>query len=118
MKFEARQKAAKSFAKKNNAAGDQGILHGDMGLLWDRLDDNSVDLFLTDPPYMDFSLYERLSELAAAKLKPGGLCLAYCGQMFLPKTMDALGKHLATEKDKATVLIARKRLAEMATTES
>jgi hypothetical protein len=91
-KYEARQRAAKSFAKKNSGSGN--ILHGDMGLLWDRLDDNSVDLFLTDPPYMKADLYERLSELAAAKLKPGGLCLAYCGQMYLPDALNALAKHL------------------------
>lgn len=92
VKYEVRQKAAKSFARKNS--GKRNILHGDMGLLWDRLDDNSVDLFLTDPPYMDAVLYERLSELAAAKLKPGGLCLAYCGQMYLPNALNALAKHL------------------------
>ena len=41
----------------------------------------------TDPPYGQVALYERLAELAAAKLKPGGLCLAYAGQFYLPEVM-------------------------------
>lgn len=65
-----------------------------MTILWDRLKDNSVGLFLTDPAYADVKAYERLAGLAAAKLKPGGLCLAYAGQMYLPDVMAVMGKHL------------------------
>jgi DNA modification methylase len=65
-----------------------------MRLLWDRLKDNSVDLFLTDPIYNDVAAYERLAELAGAKLKAGGLCLAYAGQMYLPQVLAAMAKHL------------------------
>jgi site-specific DNA-methyltransferase (adenine-specific) len=73
-----------------------GIITGDNKLLWKRLEDESVDLFFTDPPYGKSSLksYSDLAELAAAKLKPSGLCLAYCGQMFLPQVIDAMSKHL------------------------
>jgi hypothetical protein len=71
--------------KAGRTGGDQNILVGDMGILWNRLKDNSADLFLTDPIYADVPAYERLAELAAAKLKPGGLCLAYAGQMHLPQ---------------------------------
>lgn len=39
------------------------------------LDDDSVALILTDPPY-EFEHYEKLAELASATLVPGGLCLA------------------------------------------
>lgn len=35
-----------------------------------------------------------MAELAAAKLKPGGLCLAYVGQLFLPQIMQQMGDHL------------------------
>jgi len=52
-------------------------------------------LFLTDPPYGEPALYGRLAELAAAKLKPGGLCLAYAGQFHLPTVMEEMGRHLA-----------------------
>jgi hypothetical protein len=70
------------------------ILTGDASRLFDYLDDESVDLFLTDPPYDEIQLYEELSELAKAKLKPGGLCLAYCGQWYLPQVLEAMASHL------------------------
>jgi 16S rRNA G966 N2-methylase RsmD len=70
------------------------ILTGDFGRLFDRLEDSSVDLILTDPPYSEIDLYGRLAELAAAKLKPGCLCLAYCGQYHLPDILEAMGRHL------------------------
>jgi DNA methylase/ParB-like nuclease family protein len=90
-----RNRAAKAFARKATASSkDNNILIGSMDLLWDRLDDDSVDLFLTDPPYKDIQLYESLAELAAAKLKPGRLCLAYSGQFYLPEVMEAMSQHL------------------------
>jgi hypothetical protein len=82
-------------AKKARRPGsDQDIIIGDMGFLWKRLVDDSVDLFLTDPVYNDFRAYERLAELAAAKLKPGRLCLAYAAQMYLPQVLAAMARHL------------------------
>ena len=89
---EQRQKAAVAFARQSNDDGD--ILIGDMGILQDRLADGSADIFLTDPPYAEVGLYERLAELAAAKLKPGGFCLAYTGQFHLPEVIAAMGKYL------------------------
>ena len=89
---EQRQKAAVAFARQSNDDGD--ILVGDLGLLWERLKDAEADTFLTDPPYGQVELYERLAELAAAKLKPGGLCLAYAGQFHFDEVMAAMAKHL------------------------
>ncbi|MHB1030050.1 MAG: DNA methyltransferase [Pirellulaceae bacterium] len=89
------QQAAKAFARKASPAQGQGILVGSMELLWDRLEDNSVDLFLTDPPYAQVELYEQLAELAAAKLKPGKLCLAYSGQLHLATVMQVMSLHLS-----------------------
>jgi hypothetical protein len=91
---ESRHQSAKEFARTTKARRDHGILVGDLGLLWDRLDDDSVDLFLTDPPFDDIEGYERLAELAAAKLKPGRLCLAYTGHMRLPEVLNVMGRHL------------------------
>ena len=54
------------------------------------VDDASVDLILTDPPYSNLDQYERLAEWAAEKLKPGGFCLAYCGQTYLPAVLAAM----------------------------
>jgi hypothetical protein len=89
---EHRQKAARAFARR--VPDDGNIIIGDMGLLWKRLQDSEADLILTDPPYAEVEQYERLAELAAAKLRPGGLCLAYTGQFHLPVVMEAMGKHL------------------------
>ena len=107
------RKALKLIAKKSvrtveealriarDAAGavcDSGgdILTGDMALLWKRLADNSVDLFLTDPPYSASALdsYSELSRLAQEKLKPGGYCIAYSGQINLPQAISRLSRHL------------------------
>ena len=75
---------------------NQNIYTGDYSLLYDKLDDNSVDLFFTDPPYDKDSLdlFEGLAELSQAKLKPGGLCLAYSGQSHLDEIIARMSKHL------------------------
>jgi len=72
------------------------IITGSNSLLWKRLEDDSVDLFFTDPPYGKSSVpcFSELAKLAAAKLKPGSLCLTYTGQMFLPQVIDAMVEHL------------------------
>lgn len=79
-----------------SADDDHGILTGNASQLFDVLQDNSVDLFLTDPPYhlATQETYGLLARLAARKLKPGGLCIAYSGQMFLPDVMHLMGEHL------------------------
>ena len=91
----ARLEAGHEQAKKaRKPGGDQNILVGDMGILWTRLADDSADLFLTDPVYNENKGYEQLADLAAAKLKPSGLCLAYSAQMYLPGVVAAMARHL------------------------
>ena len=94
VKTEVRQRAATAFAHSSKSESNQNILIGDMALIENRLKDDSVDVFLTDPPYAEVSLYGRLAQLALAKLKPGGLCLAYTGQFHLPTIMEEMGSHL------------------------
>jgi SAM-dependent methyltransferase len=89
-----RCRAARAYAAKVKTPADQGVLLGDMGLLWDRLKDDSVDLVFTDPPWSNLECYVRLAQLAAAKLKPGGLCLCYVGKHYLPRVLDAMRPHL------------------------
>jgi DNA (cytosine-5)-methyltransferase 1 len=89
-----RKASARRYADRNGADDDQNILHGDMGLLWERLKDESVKMFLSDPPYAQPELYGRLAELAAAKLAPGGLCLAYCEPGCLIEVTDEMRKYL------------------------
>ncbi len=73
----ARKASARRYASTNGTGNNHDILHGDMKLLAKRLKDGSVKMFLTDPPYAKPELYGRLAALAAAKLKPGGLCLPF-----------------------------------------
>ncbi len=82
-------------ALKTNPAG-VGIYTGDLSLLHQVLQNNSVDLFLTDPIYTSDAvpLYGELAKLAAAKLKPGCFCIAYAGQLHLPEVIAAMSEHL------------------------
>ena len=94
VKNNVRHRAARAFARSGKSASNQNVLIGDMELLEKRLENDSVDLFLTDPPYAEPSLYGRLAELASVKLKPSGLCLAYAGQFHLSTVMEEMGRHL------------------------
>ena len=67
-------------------------LSGNIARLWDNLGDDSVDLFLTDPPYNSIELFGELARLAAAKLKDGGLCLAYWRSTLLASRVGSNGK--------------------------
>jgi len=84
----------KERAKASGPTQGGHILTGPASRLWERLSDSSVDLFLTEPPYSEIECYRELAELAAAKLKPGGLCLAYCGQYHLPSVLEVMGAAL------------------------
>jgi hypothetical protein len=88
------QRRHEAGARRKAPGGDQDILIGAMGRLWGRLADGAADLFFTDPVYQDVAAYDRLAELAARKLKPGGLCLAYTGHLLLPEVLAAMGRHL------------------------
>jgi len=56
------------------------------------VEDESADLIFTDPPYDEASvpLWADLADFAAAKLKDGGLLLAYSGQIWFPQALLAL----------------------------
>ena len=61
-----------------------------------EVEDESVDLILTDPPYsMDaLPLYRDLAEFAERVLKPGRLLIAYSGKLALPDVYDHLTPQL------------------------
>ena len=63
----------------------------------DNLDDNSVDLILTDPPYPKeyLHVWGQLGEVASRVLKPGGYLATYSGQLYLNYVMKSLGEHLS-----------------------
>lgn len=75
---------------------DSSVWHGRMMTEGQKVLDNSVDLIFTDPPYNENSIndYRDLGQFAARVLKPGGLCLAYSGQIFLPQVINALSESL------------------------
>jgi hypothetical protein len=63
-------------------------------LLCNLLDNDSVGLFLTDPPWMKPQLYGELARLAKDKLRPGGLCAAYVGNLCAAAAIVEMSKHL------------------------
>jgi hypothetical protein len=72
------------------------LLHGGFMEAGQQIDDNSVDLVFTDPPYHEehLPLWSDLAFFAARVLKPGGILLAYSGQAFLPRVLNSLSEHL------------------------
>lgn len=72
------------------------ILTGDIKLLYEYLADGSADLFFTDPPYGKETLhiFGEVAQLAEAKLKPTGFCLAYTPHEHLPSVLQLMMQHL------------------------
>jgi hypothetical protein len=93
--LEESRQAKRQVALETNPKGCR-IHTGDLSLLYRMIPNDSADLFLTDPPYHEeaIRLYGQLAELAARKLKPGGLCAVMCGQMYLDRVMQEMAKHL------------------------
>ncbi len=93
--LEESRQAKRQAALETNPRGCR-IHTGDLSLLDRLIPNDSADLFLTDPPYQEeaIRLYGQLAELAARKLKPGGLCAVMCGQMYLDRVMQEMAKHL------------------------
>jgi ParB-like chromosome segregation protein Spo0J len=72
------------------------LLHGNFLEVGSDIADNSVPLIFTDPPYHEkhLELWSNLGSFAARVLKPGGMLLAYSGQIALPQVLNALSEHL------------------------
>ncbi len=73
-----------------------GIHNRDMRDLYSMIENQTVDMFLTDPPYPAkfLPMYGELAKLAAAKLRPGAFCLAYSGQTHLPQVIAEMSQYL------------------------
>jgi len=82
-------------ALKTHVRGE-GIHTGHMRQLFQLLDDDSVDLFITDPPWQRdaLPLYSDLGKLAQQKLKNGGFCLVLCGQLYFNEVIASLSESL------------------------
>jgi hypothetical protein len=73
-----------------------GIACGDFTKLGRLVPSNSVSLLLTDPPYNKDSLYlyAEVSALASRVLAHHGVCLVYCGKMYLKDVLWCMSCHL------------------------
>lgn len=62
----------------------------------DRIEPESIDAIVTDPPYprQYLPLLSDLSAFANYALKPGGDCFVMFGQSYLPEVYQRLGEHL------------------------
>ena len=76
--------------------GNANLLLGDFRENGNKIEDESVDIIFTDPPYAESALplWDALGEFANRTLKPGGVLLSYSGNMYLPQIHAMLGKHL------------------------
>lgn len=68
------------------------IHEGDARELGDKVEPESIDLILTDPPYPKeyLGLYEWLGEFAARTLKPGCYLMAYGAGEYMPQHLNLL----------------------------
>lgn len=90
------EKKADAKRASRAAPADVGVIVGDFREVGDQVEDASVSLIFTDPPYNEdaIELYGALSEFAARVLVPGGWCLAYSGHSHLPQVMAEMCKSL------------------------
>ena len=91
-----KQAAAMEMASMVPSISDRYQLHHANFTEAQRLEDNSVDFIITDPPYPAeyLNVFDGLGLVAANVLKPGGLALVMVGETYLPDIIAMLGKHL------------------------
>ncbi|CAN7370137.1 DNA methyltransferase [Knoellia sp. LjRoot47] len=91
-----RRDAAQHVAPVTTVGDRATVAHCDIRDL--PVDPGTADLILTDPDYtaagMAAGTFEDLAEMASVWLRPGGLLVAYSGQMHLPDAITALGRRL------------------------
>jgi hypothetical protein len=82
-------------AMKTNPSESQ-VHIGDLSLLYRLIPDGSADLFMTEPPQgrNQIPLYGKVAKLAQRKLKAGGLCAVFCGQLFFDQVFAEMTRHL------------------------
>lgn len=85
---------AASLVTTTSTSEDVKIIHGDFRNV--PLDENSIDIIITDPPYPSefLPLWTDLAVYANKVLKPSGLLIAYSGELHLKECMDALSSQL------------------------
>jgi DNA modification methylase len=87
------KKAGKQFKSNHHLK----IVHSDFYKWCNKnIDQNSIDLILTDPPYGQehLPLYSQLGEVAQRVLKPSGWLITYCNVKFIPEITNTLSEYL------------------------
>ena len=94
MKREEQKKLAEQFETGTPIDDRWKLIHNDFQDV--RLEAESVDVIITDPPYPHeyIPLFESLSAFSFRALKPGGSLLIMIGQSYLPEIISTLAKHL------------------------
>ena len=92
------ERQKKSVSTKDPVIGEARIdlRHGDFKEVLSDIEDGSVSLLLTDPPYGKkfLDLWKDLGKFAARVLSPTGILVAYSGQMYLQECLSALSENL------------------------
>ena len=72
------------------------LLHGDVLDMMRTLDDASIDVIVSDPPYPKeyIYLYGVMASEAKRVLKPGGLCVLMVAHYYLPELLKQIEDHL------------------------
>ena len=88
-------------AKEERIKAGKNIIVNDITFINDdfrnvEIENNSIDLIITDPPYPSeyLPLWNDLGKFAFEKLKAGGFLVAYSGQYHLPTVINSLSNHL------------------------
>jgi len=83
------------------AEGENVIVPQEVNLICDsflkaKIEDNSLDLIITDPPYQkeDLSIWKELGKFARLKLKPSKFLIAYTGLLYLPQVITSLNEYM------------------------
>ncbi len=92
-KLEAEKEKAKNFVIDESICD---FRNGDIKNVFNDIQDGSIDLILTDPPYPKeiIEVWSDLAILAKRVLKPNGFVIAYSGQLNLPEVMRRMSEHL------------------------
>lgn len=90
------EKAKRQAEAEQESEWPDWLIVGDFRQVGISIPDNTVDIIFTDPPYNKSAatLYSDLAVFSARVLKPGGICLAYSGQMHLPEIYAGMGQYL------------------------
>jgi ParB-like chromosome segregation protein Spo0J len=93
---EKRQQQRKEAVAKADPQFFDNVHIGDFRDHFDKVEDGSLSLIFTDPPYdrKANELFDGLGEFAASKLADGGSLICYIGHIQMQQAMNDLTKHL------------------------